>query len=110
MADGETKPKRTSGYEVLSYRLDSIEKTLSEIKGVVTETKLQEKDIKSLADSVERILEKLDNHETRISALETEPVKNKAEKWQYITDYLFKTIVAGGIIYFLAKIGFPIGG
>lgn len=111
MADGtEPKQKRTTGYEVINFRLDAIDKSLADLKDVVLETKMQERDIKSLAEKLTEVLQAINSHDSRIKALEIAPTQNKAEKWQYITDYLFKALVAGGIIYFLSKIGFPIGG
>ena len=110
MAGEETKPKRPSGYGLINFRLEAIEKSLADLKDVVLETKMQERDIKDLAEKQTELLQAINCHDTRIKNLEIAPTQSKAEKWQYITDYLFKTLVAGGIIYFLTKIGFPIGG
>ena len=37
--------------------------------------------------------------------LELKPTKEKADKWQYILDYIFKSIVAVAIGVILGKVG-----
>lgn len=78
----------------INYRLTNIERTLSELKDVVLETKLQERDIKDLAKQQEEFLKAINSHDKRLRDLETAPLQGKADKWQYIMDYIFKTAVA----------------
>jgi len=110
MAEEESKPKRTTGYEVINFRLEAIEKSLADLKDVMLETKMQERDIKDLAETQNELLKAVNCHDTRIKALEIAPTQSKAEKWQFIADFIFKTVAAGAVIYFLSKIGLPIGG
>ena len=109
MAEEGTKPKAT-GYAVINFRLEAIEKSLADLKDVMLETKMQERDIKDLAETQNELLKAINSHDSRIKALEIAPTQSKAEKWQFIADYIFKAVVGGAIIYFLSKIGFPIGG
>lgn len=88
----------------IGYRLSVIEKTLSELKDVVIENKLQQRDISDLRDKMDEILSAINAHEKRIRLVEDRPLKEKADKWQYIVDYIFKGIVSVAIIAFLAKL------
>lgn len=91
--------------EQVSYRLDNIEKVLSELKDVVLENKMQARDIADLNTKVNEFLGAVNAHEARIRSLETAPLKGKADKWQSIVDTFSKlamTAIAGMI---LAKIG-----
>lgn len=92
----------------MNYRLSSIEKSISELKDVMLETKLQERDIKDLSENQKELLQAINSHDKRIKNLEIKPTQDKAERWQFILDYVFKTVVAGLVIYFLQKINIPV--
>lgn len=103
----ESKTKEES-LEIMSFRLTNIEKSIAELKDVVLETKLQERDIKDLTAAQNELLKAINAHDMRIKNLELKPTKERADRWQFIVEYIFKTVVAGIIIYFLKKINFPV--
>lgn len=103
----ETKTKEES-LEIMNFRLTNIEKSIEELKDVVLDTKLQERDIKDLAATQNELLKAVNAHDVRIKNLELKPTKEKADRWQFIVEYIFKTAVAGVIIYFLKQINFPV--
>lgn len=89
----------------IEYRLDSIEKTLTELKNVVVETRLQQRDINELMQKQKELLQAINSHDGRIRILETQPMKDRAGKWQLITDLIFKSVITAGIAYILHKVG-----
>ena len=94
-------------YDVIDFRLTSIEKGLADLKDVMLETKMQERDIKDLTTTQNELLKAINSHDQRIKNLELAPTQKKADRWQFIVEYAFKTLVAGVIIYFIRKIGLP---
>ena len=89
----------------IEYRLDNIEKVLGEMKDVLLENKLQARDIRDLGQQQKELLNAINAHEKRIKELEVQPMKDKADKWQYILDYIFKSIVTIAVGYVLVKVG-----
>lgn len=100
----ETTDKENIG--TINYRLTNIESTLTELKTVVLENKLQEKEIKDIKEKLVECLQAFNAHDKRIRQLEIEPVQDKAKKWQTITDMVFKWAISAGIAYFAIKMGF----
>lgn len=90
----------------LNWRLSNIEKTLAELKDVVLENKLQARDIKDLAKQQDEVVKAINSHDKRLRDLETAPIQAKAEKWQYIMDYIFKTAILTIGTIILAKLKF----
>ncbi len=86
--------EQEENFKTVNYRLSNIEKTLSELKDVVLENKLQARDIKDLSAKINNISDMLQSQERRIQVLETKPTQEKAERWQYIVDYIFKGVIA----------------
>lgn len=91
--------------EQVNYRLDNIEKVLSELKDVVLENKMQARDISDLNSKVNEFLGAVNAHEARIRNLETAPMKGKAEKWQMVVDTISKLAMTAIATMILAKIG-----
>lgn len=89
----------------IDYRLNNIEQTLAELKDVVIETRLQQKDIHSLMEKQEEILNAINSHDRRIRELEQSPAKNKAAKWQIVSDTVFKGVLGAILAIVLVKIG-----
>lgn len=89
----------------INFRLTNIEATLAELKTVVLENKLQEKEIKDIKEKLVECLQAFNSHDKRIRELEVAPVKGKAERWQTITDTVFKWVISAGIGYFAIKMG-----
>lgn len=84
--------------EVLEYRLDSIEKSITELRDVIIETRLQRGEIDALAEKVKRNTEDIEQ-------LKVNPIKEKAAKWQLVMDMVFKAVLTAGIGAALIKLG-----
>lgn len=92
-------------FDTINYRLEKIEQTLSDLKQVIVENKLQARDIKDLSKRNNELLEAINSHDKRIRLLEQKPTQEKADRWQFIIDYIFKGIIVALATYFLAKLG-----
>lgn len=90
---------------VVEYRLTNIERTLVELKDVMTETKLQASEIKSLGDRQIELLNAVNAHDKRLRVLEVAPAEKKAGKWDMIIDLVFKALLAAGLGIVMAKVG-----
>lgn len=87
--------------ETLNYRLEQLEKSVSELKNLLVDSKLQDKDIETLKTDVS-------NLETRVYKLEKTPAETKACWFDKCVDIIFKlaiTAIAGVV---LTKIGFNV--
>ena len=84
--------------ETLNYRLEQLEKSVSELKDLFINSKLQDKDIKILKTDVT-------NLETRVSNLEKAPAETKASWFDKCVDIIFKLAITAGVGIVLAKIG-----
>ena len=91
--------------KIINYRLTNIESTLAELKTVIVENKLQEKDIKDIKGKLIECLQAFNAHDKRLRTLEIQPVKDKASKWQTISDAVFKWVIAAILGYFAFKLG-----
>ena len=92
----------------VNYRLTQIEDSIKDLRTVVLETKLQERDIKDLNTQQTELLQAINAHDARLKTLEQKPLQDKAAKWQYIMDFIFKVIVAAAITFVLSKIGISV--
>lgn len=97
--------EETERDKVLNFRLTNIENTLNEMKNVLVETKLQQRDINDLKKLQEEILSAINSHDQRIRALETAPAENKAKWWERAGDLIFKGVLSAALVVVLAKIG-----
>jgi len=89
----------------VNFRLAQIEESIKDLRTVVLETKLQERDIKDLYEQQTELLQAINSHDARLKTLEQKPTQEKAAKWQYVMDFLFKVLVAAAITFVLSKIG-----
>lgn len=92
-------------HTVLEFRLSNIEKSLSEMKDLFLEAKLQQKDIDGMKKTQEETICAINAHDTRLRKLEAAPEKTKASKWDVISDYIFKGILGAVLITILTKVG-----
>lgn len=97
--------EQSANIETVNFRLTSIEATLSELKAVIVENKLQEKEIKDIKEKLVECLQAFNSHDKRIRNLEIQPVKDKASKWQTVSDTVFKWVIAVILGYFAVKFG-----
>lgn len=84
--------------ETLNYRLEQLEKSVSELKDLFVNSKLQDKDIETLKTDVT-------NLETRVSNLEKAPAEAKASWFDKGLDIVFKLAITAIVGIVLAKIG-----
>lgn len=110
---GTSKAKETEhtcnvDITTVNFRLSQIEESIKDLRTVVLETKLQERDIKDLSEQQTELLQAINAHDARLKTLEQKPTQEKAAKWQYIIDFLFKVLVAAAITFVLSKIGINI--
>ncbi len=89
----------------IDFRLRQIEKSIEELKNVLVQSKIQEHDINTMQCQQNDLKDSVKSLETRVSAIENRPVHEKAAKWQYISDFIFKTCVTGAVIGMLVKLG-----
>lgn len=95
--------------DTINYRLTRIEDSLNEMKGLMTELRLQARDISDLRNSVTECKNAINAHDKRIRLVEQMPADRAASRWNYIADYIWKFAVAGIVLYIATKAGFPIG-
>ena len=84
--------------ETLNYRLEQLEKSVSELKKLLVDSKLQDKDIETLKTDVSSL-------ETRVGNLEKAPAEAKASWFDKVVDIIFKLAITAGVGIVLAKIG-----
>ena len=84
--------------ETLNYRLEQLEKSVSELKKLLVDSKLQDKDIETLKTDVSSL-------ETRVGKLEKVPAETKASLFDKCADIIFKLAITAGVSIVLAKIG-----
>jgi hypothetical protein len=84
--------------DTLNYRLEQLEKSVSEFKELLVNSKLQDKDIETLKTDVS-------NLETRVGNLEKAPAEAKASWFDKGLDIVFKLAITAIVGIVLAKIG-----
>lgn len=100
----------------IDVRLNNIENTLTELKGLLLESKLQARDITEIRNSLKQTNEVMESYadrsqssisklESRVLNLEQKPYKDKAARWSGIVDVLYKSVVTIAVGYILAKVG-----
>lgn len=94
-----------SNIDVLDYRLQSIESEIKELKGLLVSVPIMNSTIGNLEKRVSACETNIDLLNREVTKIKNEPAKKSAERWQYICDYIFKTIVAFGIGAILVKVG-----
>lgn len=87
--------------ETLNYRLEQLEKSVSELKELLVNSKLQDKDIETLKTEVNDL-------DTRVSSLEKSPAEKKASWFDKVLDIVFKLAITAIVGIFLAKIGLEV--
>lgn len=87
--------------ETLNYRLEQLEKSMSELKSLLVDSKLQDKDIETLKTDVSSL-------ETRVGNLEKAPAEAKASWFDKVVDIIFKLAITAIVGVVLTKIGFSV--
>lgn len=128
----ETRDTEKESFGVINVRLASIESTLSDLKDLLVKvpiltndmadierrTTSAEANINYLSNDMLRLKEsckevaefkgELNSIKDEISVLKVAHIQRKANRWEYIIDYLFKGLVAAACVYLFAKIGISV--
>lgn len=84
--------------KLVEYRLGKIEETLVSFQKVLIETSRLGDRIAAIDEKLETHIKHsagvLDNFNKRIETAEEQPLKSRADRWQYIVDYVFKGMIA----------------
>lgn len=95
--------------ENLETQMSNVSGKLDKLTELIQQMKLEDRDTDNRLKSVEKDVLELKSEQKIIKETLTEikqkPVKDKAERWQQIIDYTFKSLMAVAIIGLLAKIG-----
>ena len=89
----------------INYRLTNIESTLSELKTVIVENKLQDKEISAIKEKLNECIQAINAHDQRLKRVELAPVESKAARWQQVLDSIFKFVIGSAIAFAAVKIG-----
>lgn len=90
---------------ILDYRLQQIENEIKGLKELLVTVPILNNDLQNLEHRINVAETNIDLLNKEVSKLKSEPIKKSAEKWNYILDYVFKTVVTIVIGYFLYKVG-----
>ena len=91
--------------QTINYRLDKLEETLSQLKDIVVNDKLQQKELEIVKTKLADVMATLDAQEERLKNLEIQPVAQQAAKWKQIADAAFKFAIGAGLSYIAVKLG-----
>ena len=89
----------------INYRLTNIESTLAELKSVIVENKLQDKEISAVKEKLTECMQAINAHDQRIKRVELAPVESKAARWQQVMDSIFKFVISSAIAFAAVKFG-----
>lgn len=90
---------------ILDYRLQQIENEIKGLKELLVTVPILNNDLQNLEHRISTTETNIDLLNKEISKLKSEPTRKSAEKWNYILDYMFKTVVTIIIGYFFYKVG-----
>ena len=91
--------------ETINYRLDKLEETLSQLKEVIINDRLQQRELELIKVQTSEIQAELNSQNERIKSLEIQPVRAQASRWNQIIEMSFKFVI-GAILSFIAvKLG-----
>ena len=103
---------RVMNEETINYRLGVIESTLTEMKDLLTQSKIQQEKVSQLElhqketdNKLIDIAKKIDKVSCQVSELKLQPIKEKSKKWEYIFDCGFKLLVGGAFSGLMIKMG-----
>lgn len=90
---------------VIDYRLQSIENEIKGLKELLVTVPILNNDLENLEHRIETCETNIDLLNKEISRLKNEPTKKSAEKWKYISDFIFKSLVAIIVGWFFYRLG-----
>lgn len=90
---------------LIDYRLSAIEKTLADMKEVLTEQMLQKKEISELIKNFGELKKQVEKHGERINSLERAPAESKAKSFETVVKLVLELLISACVVVVLAKIG-----
>lgn len=97
--------KETSNYEIINYRLKSIEDTLGELKTLLVSVPRLNDKIVIIETEQKDQKEKIESLQNQVQDIMQKPIKKDAAKWQYILDFIFKLLVGAAVMYIFSTLG-----
>lgn len=94
-----------SNIQTINYRLDKLEETLTQLKDVIVNDRLQQKELELIKSKLEELTNAVNAHDGRMKTLEMQPVAAQAAKWKQIADAAFKFAIGAGLSFIAVKLG-----
>lgn len=91
--------------ELLEFRLANIEKSLTKLEDLLTNNKLQDRDIDDLKNDKEELEQRICALEERCRKLEEAPVKANADRWRLTMEIVYRIVLTAAVAVVLIKIG-----
>lgn len=85
----------------IEFRLNSIEKSIEELKSYIIETKMQQKDIDMIFKTLEHLENMYASLATRVEDLEKKPIGH----WNNAVSTIISTLFGGLVLFCLYKLG-----
>lgn len=92
-----TEDTKDVSKDLIQFRLDSIDEQLKQMQDIIKNNILQDRDIEDLRQRMLLAESEIACIKTNMTKLANQPAAEKAERWKYITDYIFKGIVAAAV-------------
>lgn len=89
----------------LNIRLSTIEEQLKDLKKLMIDSAIQQKDMQTMEQRVSHLESNEQEIFHRLNQLEIRPEQDSARRWNYVVDYIFKAIVSFGVVLLLCKVG-----
>ena len=103
-----TEDTKDVSKDLIQFRLDSIDEQLKQMQDIIKNNILQDRDIKDLNQRMLLAESEIACIKANVAKLANQPTVEKAERWKYITDYIFKILVAASVAGLAYKIGVSI--
>lgn len=91
--------------QLIEYRLTSIEEKLDEMKNLLIESQIHARDIDYLKRKVKELESNQNTQEERMRKVEEAPAIHKAERWQQVLDFVFKSMMTAAVTILLVTVG-----
>ena len=103
-----TEDTKDVSKDLIQFRLDSIDEQLKQMQDIIKNNILQDRDIKDLSQRMLLAESEIACIKSDVIKLTNQPTAEKAERWKYITDYIFKILDAASVAGLAYKIGVSI--
>ena len=100
-----TEDTKDVSKDLIQFRLDSIDEQLKQMQDIIKNNILQDRDIEDLRQRMLLAESEIACIKTKMDAIEHKPSEEKAARWKYITDFIFKGLVAAAIAGLAYKLG-----